>query len=96
MENIQLSATLVSSLLSFNCITDAQSRLSQRQRSNLNVNKTKRESRFIRGRYPDRYKNTELLRTTRSFDVTKFSNFVTCLRQANQRTVARIMENGGG
>jgi len=96
MENIQLSSTLITSLFSFDCITELQSRLIQRKRSHLNVNETKEKSHFIQGYHSVRYKNTALLCTMRSLDVSKFSNFVTCLRKANQKTVARIMENGGG
>ena len=40
--------------------------------------------------------DTELLWVMKSFDVAKFSNFLKCLRQTNQKTVARTMENGGG
>src|SRR6218665_1422164 len=96
LENIQLSSTLITLLLSFDCITGIQSRLIQRKRSNLSVINTKEKSHFIQGHHSVRYKNTELLCTMRSFDVTKFLNCVTCLRQANQKTVARILENGGG
>src|SRR6218665_1471468 len=96
LENIHFSSTLITSLLSFDCITELQSRFIQRKLSHLNVNKTKEKSHFIQGHHSVRYKNTELLCTMSSFDDTKFSNFVTFLRQANQRTVARIMENGGG
>ena len=41
-------------------------------------------------------KNAELLHIVGSFDDSKFSTFVKCLRQTNQTAVARIVRNGGG
>jgi len=41
-------------------------------------------------------KNTELLKVAGSFDQKKFSDFIKCFRQTEQKTVAKIMENGGG
>lgn len=41
-------------------------------------------------------KNAELFHAVGSFDDSKFSTFVKCLRQTNQTEVARIVRNGGG
>src|SRR6218665_1543203 len=41
-------------------------------------------------------KNAELLKVVGSFDKKQFTDFIKCLRQTYQKTVARIMENGGG
>src|SRR6218665_2446655 len=57
---------------------------------------TEEQSNFILKQCSNRNKNAELFRIVRSFDDTKFSNFVRCLRQTNQGTVARIVEHGGG
>ena len=43
-----------------------------------------------------REKNCKLMDVLKSFDETKLSTFVNCLRHTNQRTVAKIIENGGG
>jgi len=43
-----------------------------------------------------REKNEELLYVVKYIDKTEFSNFVKCLRHTNQKTVAKIVENGGG
>src|SRR6218665_1014547 len=57
---------------------------------------TYEQSHFIERQRFNRDKNDELLHIIRSFDETKFLNFVKCLRQTNQKTVARIMDNRGG
>ena len=57
---------------------------------------TEEQSHFIQRQRSTQDKNAELLFVIESFDETKFSNFVKCLRQTNQKTVARIIENGGG
>lgn len=53
------------------------------------------QSRFIQRQYSTRDKNHELLYVTRSFDEAKFLDFVRCLRQTNQKTVARFIDDGG-
>lgn len=53
------------------------------------------QSRFIQRQYSTRDKNDELLYVTRSFDEAKFLDFVRCLRQTNQKTVARFIDDGG-
>src|SRR6218665_32763 len=57
---------------------------------------TEEQSHFIQRQRSTRDKNYELLYIEESFDETKFSNLVNCLRRTNQRTVAKIIENGGG
>src|SRR6218665_2668926 len=57
---------------------------------------TEGQSHLLKSLSSNRHKNTELLWAMKYFDVAKFSNFVKCLRQTNQKTVARIIENGGG
>ena len=57
---------------------------------------TDEQSHAIKGQTSNRDKNGELLCLLGPFDETKFSNFVKCLRQTDQNTVARIIENGGG
>src|SRR6218665_376974 len=57
---------------------------------------TEEQSNFILKQCSNRNKNAELMRIVRSFNDKKFSHFVQCLRQTNQRTVAKIVENGGG
>ena len=57
---------------------------------------TNEQSHFIQSQCSERDKNYELLHVVESFDETKFSTFVTSLRRTNQRTVAKIIENGGG
>src|SRR6218665_3415719 len=57
---------------------------------------TYEQSHFIQRQRFNRDKNDELLYIIRSFDETKFLNFVKCLRQTNQKTVARILDNRGG
>ena len=57
---------------------------------------THEQSHFIERQRLNRDKNEEVMYFVRSFDDTKFVNFVKCLRQTNQKTVARIMDNGGG
>jgi len=57
---------------------------------------TEEQRNFILKQCSNRNKNAELLRLVRSFDDTKFTKFVKCLRQTKQKTVARIVENGGG
>ena len=57
---------------------------------------TEEQSHFIQRQHSNRCKNAELLYFMRFFDETKSSNFVKCLRQNNHKTVARIIENGGG
>ena len=57
---------------------------------------TDERSHFIQSQRSKRDKNNALLYAVKSFDETKFSTFVNCLRRTNQRTVANIIENGGG
>src|SRR6218665_2055552 len=57
---------------------------------------TNEQSHFIQSQCSTREKNYELLHVMDSCDETKFSTFVNCLRRKNQRTVAKIIENGGG
>ena len=57
---------------------------------------TEEQSHFIQRQRSTQDKNAELLYVIETFDETKFSNFVKCLRKTNQKTVARIIENGGG
>jgi len=57
---------------------------------------TEEQSYVIQRQRLNRDKNDELLHVMRSFDETMVSNFVKCLRQTNQRTVARVIESGGG
>ena len=57
---------------------------------------TDEQSRFIQRQRSNRETNAELLYIMKSFDQIKFSNVIKCLRQTNQKTVARIIENGGG
>ena len=57
---------------------------------------TEEQSHFIQRLHSTQDKNAELLYVIKPFDETKFSNFAKCLRQTNQKTVARIIENGGG
>ena len=57
---------------------------------------TYEQSQFIGRQRLNRDKNDELLYFIRSFSETKFLNFVKGLRQTNHKTVARIMDNGGG
>lgn len=57
---------------------------------------TEEQSNFIRRQRTERNKNAELLRIARSFDQNKSSHFVRCLQQTNQKTVARILDYGGG
>jgi len=52
-------------------------------------------SHFIR-QQRSRDKNAELLYIVKSFDETKFTTFVKCLRQTNQTEVARVVATGGG
>src|SRR6218665_3640284 len=54
------------------------------------------ESHFILRQQSTLDRNEKLLYFLRSFDETKFSNFVKCLCQTNQKAVARIVDNGGG
>ena len=57
---------------------------------------TEKQRHFFQRQLSDYDKNTELSYILSSFDEAKFSNFVKCLKQTNQKTVAKIMENGGG
>src|SRR6218665_968951 len=57
---------------------------------------TEEQSHLIQRQRLQRDKNDELLHIMRSFDDIQFSNVVKCLRQTNQRTVAKIIDNGGG
>jgi|SRR6218665_111454 len=57
---------------------------------------TEEQSCFIRRQRSHRNKNTELLHVVRSFDKTKSSNLVRCLRRTSQEIVAKIFEYGGG
>lgn len=51
---------------------------------------------FIQQQRSNGDKNSERLYTLRACDQTMFSDVVKYLRQNNQKTVARIVENGGG
>ena len=57
---------------------------------------TQEQSRFIQRQHSTRYKNDELLNVMETVDETNFSKFVKCLRRTNQKTVAKIVECGGG
>ena len=57
---------------------------------------TEKQSQFIQRQRSNRVKNAELLRIVRSFDNNKSSNFIKCLQRTNQKTMAKILENGGG
>src|SRR6218665_3370998 len=57
---------------------------------------TYEQSHFIQRQSSTQDKNYELLYIMESFDEKKFSHFVNCLRRTSQRTVAKIIENGGG
>lgn len=89
MENIQWNHELNAALLSVNSITQDHSLLIQRQRLRQQQ-RLKQRQRGIRD------KNAELLYVMRSCDDTTFSKFVDGLRQTNQKTMAGIIENGGG
>lgn len=54
------------------------------------------QSDFIQRQRSKRDKNAELLNFLRSFDQQTSSNFIKCLRRNNQKTVGRVIENGGG
>lgn len=57
---------------------------------------TEEQSQLIQGQRSRKEKNAKLLYCTGSLDQTESSNFVNCFRRNNQRTVASIVENGGG
>src|SRR6218665_982788 len=57
---------------------------------------TDEQSYFIKRHRSTREKNNALLYVMETFNGTEFSNFVNYLRRTNQRTVAKILENGGG
>src|SRR5688572_30317910 len=57
---------------------------------------TEEQSHFIQRQRLERDKNDELLYSVTPFEEEKWSHFVKCLRQTNQKTVARIIEKGGG
>ena len=57
---------------------------------------TEEQRYFIERQHFTRDKNDHLLHVVEPLDETNFSNFVKCLRQTNQKTIARIIENGGG
>ena len=57
---------------------------------------TEKQKHLIQRHRLNEDKNAELLYAARTFDETKFSNFVKCLRRTKQNMVARITENGGG
>lgn len=57
---------------------------------------TKEKCHFIQRQCSNPNKNAEILYAVRPFDENKCTNLVKCFRQTNQRTVARIIENGGG
>ena len=57
---------------------------------------TEEQSQFIQRQRLDRDRNAELLYVMRSIDDAKFSNLEKCLLQTNQKTVAKIIDNGGG
>ena|SRR6218665_2074716 len=57
---------------------------------------TEEQSHLIQRHRSAQDKNDELLYVVEFFDETKFSNFVKCFRHINQKTVAKIIENGGG
>src|SRR6218665_1669554 len=57
---------------------------------------TQEKIQFIQRQRSTRTKNDELLNVMKSLDETNFSNFVKCFRQTSQKTVAKIIQNGGG
>lgn len=57
---------------------------------------TEEQSHFIQRKRSARDKNDELLNVVETFDETSYLNFVNCLRETNQKTLAKITENGGG
>ena len=57
---------------------------------------TEEQAHFIQRQRYTRDKNDTLLYVMESVDETYFSCFVTWLQHTNQKTVAKIMENGGG
>lgn len=57
---------------------------------------TQEQSHYIELQRSTRHKNDEILHFSKSFNERQFSNFINCLRHANQKTVARIIEGGGG
>lgn len=57
---------------------------------------TEEECHFIQRQRSTRYRNERLLHIMESLDDTNFSKFFKCLRQTNQTTVTKIIENGGG
>lgn len=57
---------------------------------------TEEQSQLIQQQRSERDKNDELLYVLESLDETQFLKFVQCLRRNNQKTVAKIIENGGG
>ena len=62
----------------------------------LNCLTEEESQRIQRHRFNRHNKNYELIHILRTFDEIKFTNLVKCLRKTNQKTVARIIENGGG
>jgi len=63
----------------------------------LSLNCVKKEQiQFIQRQRSVQDKNVEILYVMETFDETEFSTFVNCLRLTNQKTVARILTNGGG
>ena len=57
---------------------------------------TEGQSHFIERQSSTRDKNAEILHLVRSLDDMQLSHFVRCLRQTNQKPVARILDNGEG
>ena len=57
---------------------------------------TEEQSHFIQRKRSARDKNDELLCVVETFDEASYLNFVNCLRETNQKTLAKIIENGGG
>lgn len=57
---------------------------------------TEEQSQFIQRQRAKRYKNEKILFVMESLDERSFSKFLKCLRQTNQKTVAKIVDDGGG
>src|SRR6218665_1033043 len=57
---------------------------------------TEVQSQNIKRQCSKRDKNAELLSDMKSFDESTFPNFEKCLHKTNQKSVAKIFENGGG
>src|SRR6218665_3709510 len=57
---------------------------------------TEEQCHFIQRQRTTRNKKDTILHVMRSSDEKKIVEFVKCLREANQKTVAKSIENGGG